>query len=65
MTKPFLSYDSYESMISAIDRCIDRATARIAEDTIRLINVKSVESKPLPGAPFGNGVKIARTDIPS
>ena len=46
-----------EKLIEKIDEMIEEATADLARDTIKLVNVKSVEDKAVPGAPFGEGAK--------
>ncbi len=46
-----------EKLIAIIDDEIDRSREQVAADTIRFVNIKSVKSDPLPGAPFGEGVK--------
>ena len=43
------------SLLSQIDKLIDSARADLARTTIELTNIKSVQSEPMPGAPFGNG----------
>ena len=43
------------SLIERIDSEIDGYTARLSADTIKLVNIKSVLSEALPGAPFGEG----------
>ena len=47
--------DLMERYIEAIDREIDNARADLARDTIRLVNIKSVQGEPAPRAPFGPG----------
>jgi succinyl-diaminopimelate desuccinylase len=42
-------------LIQKIDAAIEAAERDIVADTIRLVNIKSVEGEPLPGAPFGEG----------
>ncbi len=46
-----------EAWISKIDSLIEEYTDQLAADTVRLVNIKSVESKPFPDAPFGEGAK--------
>ena len=45
------------NLLTLIDTEIENCTARLAADTIKLVNIKSVQSDPLPGAPFGEGAK--------
>ncbi|MBR4410127.1 MAG: M20/M25/M40 family metallo-hydrolase [Firmicutes bacterium] len=45
----------YEELIQKIDERIEAARADVAAMTIDLVNIKSVEEDPLPGAPFGAG----------
>ena len=42
-------------LIQIIDKLIEEDRAELAKDVIKLINIKSVRSEPLPGAPFGAG----------
>ena len=44
-------------MLSKIDEMIDESTRFLISDTIKLVNIKSVEGEPLDGAPFGEGPK--------
>ncbi len=44
-------------LIERIDRKIEELREEIAALTIRLVNIKSVQEEPLPGAPFGMGPK--------
>ena len=46
-----------DNLITLIDKEIEATTAQLASDTIKLVNIKSVLSDPLPGAPFGEGSK--------
>ena len=58
------------NLLSLIDNEIENCTARLAADTIQFVNIKSVKSEPMPGAPFGEGVEkmlntfleVAKTD---
>jgi elongation factor G len=45
----------HTELIEKIDAAIEAAERDIVADTIRLVNIKSVEGEPLPGAPFGEG----------
>ena len=44
-----------ERYIQDIDREIEAVRPELARDTIRLVNIKSVQGEPRPGAPFGEG----------
>lgn len=44
-------------LLAAIDARIAQSMAEVAKDTVRLVNIKSVQSAPVPDAPFGEGVK--------
>ena len=44
-------------LIREIDALIEASREELAIDTIKLVNIKSVKSDPLPGAPFGEGTK--------
>ena len=46
-----------EELILKIDKLIEENVQNLVDDTIRLINIKSVKGEPLPGAPFGEGPK--------
>ena len=44
-----------EQLLKQIDQLIEESTEQLAADTIKLVNIKSVQEAPLPGAPFGAG----------
>lgn len=44
-----------EKLIEKIDSLIEEYTERLVADTIKLVNIKSTEDTPAPGAPFGKG----------
>lgn len=44
-------------LITLIDNEIESCTTRLAADTVRLVNIKSVQDEAMPGAPFGEGAK--------
>ena len=44
-------------LIREIDALIEASREELAADTIKLVNIKSVKSAPVPNAPFGEGVK--------
>lgn len=46
-----------QALINQIDREIENARQSLAQDVIRLVNIKSVKGAPQPGAPFGYGPK--------
>ena len=46
-----------ERLIEKIDREIEAARSAVVADTIRFINIKSVNEASTPGAPFGKGAK--------
>lgn len=43
------------NLIKQIDHKIEEYTESIIADTVKLININSEESEPIPGAPFGKG----------
>lgn len=45
------------NLLSKIDEMIDESSRDLVSDTIKLVNIKSVEGEPLDGAPFGEGPK--------
>ena len=49
-----------ERIIERIDEKIEACTRRLADDTVKLVRIRSVQSSAQTGAPFGKGVKIAR-----
>lgn len=44
-------------LIEKIDALIEASRKELAADIIKLVNIKSVQGEPLPGAPFGAGPK--------
>jgi hypothetical protein len=46
-----------DKLLTLIDNEIEASTAQLAADTIKFVNIKSVKSEPMPGAPFGEGVE--------
>ena len=48
-----------EELLLKIDSMIDASARQLAEDTVRLVKIKSVESESQTGAPFGKGAKEA------
>jgi len=50
-----------EQLLQQIDQLIEASTEQLAADTIKLVNIKSVQESPLPGAPFGAGPRAVWT----
>ncbi len=46
-----------QNLLSQIDAKIEECTRELAALTIKLVNIKSVKSEPVPGGPFGAGCK--------
>lgn len=46
-----------EKLLKLIDEEIELAREAVVQDTIKLVNIKSVRSEPKPGAPFGEGAR--------
>lgn len=46
-----------EELLSLIDKEIENTRDALVSDTIKLIRINSVQSEPVPGAPFGLGAK--------
>ena len=46
-----------KQLLSQIDAMIEDCTKELAELTVRLINIKSTKTGPVPGGPFGEGCK--------
>lgn len=46
-----------ERIIERIDEKIEACTRRLADDTVKLVRIRSVQSSAQTGAPFGKGVK--------
>ena len=44
-----------QELLARIDRAIEERRAALAEDVIRLVNIRSVKGEAQPGAPFGPG----------
>ena len=49
--------DMDNCLIEKIDKLIDAVDERLVADTIKYVNIKSVESEAKPGAPFGEGAR--------
>lgn len=52
-----------ENPISKIDELIEGARDAVIRSTKRLVNIKSVEDAPLPGAPFGEGARAVLDEL--
>ncbi len=50
-------------LLDKIDQTIDTETDALAADTVRLVNIKSVRSEPMPGAPFGEGARRVLDEV--
>ena len=53
----------YTELLETIDAAIEASDKDLVEDTIRLVNIKSVEGDPLPGAPFGAGPRAVQDEL--
>lgn len=52
-----------QTLIAQLDKKIDDLRDELADLTIRLVNIKSVQEAPLPGAPFGKGPKRVLDEV--
>jgi succinyl-diaminopimelate desuccinylase len=52
----------YTELIEKIDREIEASERELVADIIRLVNIKSVEGEPKPGAPFGEGPRAVQDE---
>ena len=52
-----------QGIIAQLDKRIDSLRGELASLTIRLVNIKSVQESPLPGAPFGEGPKRVLDEV--
>lgn len=50
-------------ILTKIDEMIEASTEKLAADTIRLVNIKSEQEAPLPGAPFGKGPRAVLDEV--
>lgn len=50
-------------ILAKIDEMIEDSTEKLAADTIRLVNINSEKSKPLPGAPWGAGPRAVLDEV--
>ena len=44
-----------QQLMEQIDKAILETRPALVRDTIKMVNIKSVQGEPLPGAPFGEG----------
>lgn len=44
-----------DELLAQIDALIEASRGELAADTIKLVNIRSVQTEPAPGAPFGEG----------
>ena len=51
------------NLIEQLDKRIDELRDELAQLPIRLVNIKSVQGQPLPGAPFGEGPRRVLDDV--
>ena len=52
-----------ETLTELTDRLIEEYEDKVVADTVRLINIKSVKSEPLTGAPFGDGARKVLCEV--
>ena len=52
-----------ETLTELTDRLIEEYKDKVVADTVRLINIKSVKSEPLTGAPFGDGARKVLCEV--
>ena len=52
-----------DRVISKIDKLIEESRPELVKDLARLIPIKSVESEPKPGAPFGEGPRAVLDEV--
>ncbi len=52
-----------EKLLTKIDSLIEEYTPSLVEDTIRLVNIKSVLGEPSPNAPFGTGPRAVQDEF--
>ena len=59
----YIMLSKYSELLEKIDAAIEASDRDLVEDTIRLVNIKSVEGDPLPGAPFGAGPRAVQDEL--
>ena len=52
-----------KKLIEKIDALIEKCEEELIEDTMRLINIKSEQGEPMPGAPFGEGPRKVLDEV--
>ena len=50
-------------ILTKIDEMIEASTEKLAADTIRLVNINSEKSEPIPGAPWGIGPRAVLDEV--
>ena len=50
-------------ILTKIDEMIEASTEKLVADTIRLVNINSEKSEPLPGAPWGAGPRAVLDEV--
>lgn len=50
-------------LLEKIDALIEKYEDKLSEDTIRLVNIKSEQGEPMPGAPFGEGPRKVLDEV--
>ncbi|MBQ7768326.1 MAG: M20/M25/M40 family metallo-hydrolase [Oscillospiraceae bacterium] len=50
-------------LLTKIDEMIEASTEKLAADTIRLVNINSEKSEPVPGAPWGIGPRAVLDEV--
>ena len=50
-------------ILTKIDEMIEASTEKLAADTIRLVNINSEKSEPVPGAPWGIGPRAVLDEV--
>ena len=52
-----------KKLIEKIDALIEKCEEELIKDTMRLINIKSEQGEPMPGAPFGEGPRKVLDEV--
>ena len=50
-------------LLKKIDEAIEASERALVADIIRLVNIRSEEGDPLPGAPFGEGPRAVQDEV--
>lgn len=53
----------HTELLTKIDEMIEASTEKLAADTIRLVNINSEKSEPVPGAPWGIGPRAVLDEV--